>query len=355
MFQTSLGQAGAMHAASRAISGGPVYISDKPGEHNTTLLKKMVFEDGSVPRARFSAMPTLDCLFVDTQHDRERPLLSIWNENPTKGHGVVGVFNIYGSRWDQGSRVYKFVHGFDKYGRDTYAAEGSVRPCDCHALVRQENALVKSAQREKDSTAARHSFNNGTTTTTTATSAATGSTGTAALVSSDIGAITNKQTDAQFAVYLHNAAKLCVRGLLDSIPCGRLGTYEFELATITRVHNLKLAENSQLQWASVGLPDIYNSGGAIVTETVHVTAAGRVTIDMTVKGSGTFLALCTVQPSEITMECHGQQVNRQPKSEYIAPSLENDELGRLLIELPSPYIGQFRILKLVWFEKSLMS
>ncbi|CAN0546389.1 unnamed protein product, partial [Ectocarpus sp. 8 AP-2014] len=31
MFQTNIGDASWMHAASRAVSGGPVYISDRPG------------------------------------------------------------------------------------------------------------------------------------------------------------------------------------------------------------------------------------------------------------------------------------------------------------------------------------
>jgi Raffinose synthase or seed imbibition protein Sip1 len=44
MFQTTLGAVSWMHAASRAISGGPVYISDRPGDHNTDILKRMVLE-----------------------------------------------------------------------------------------------------------------------------------------------------------------------------------------------------------------------------------------------------------------------------------------------------------------------
>ncbi|CAM9961822.1 unnamed protein product, partial [Sphacelaria rigidula] len=31
MFQTGIGEASWMHAAARAVSGGPVYISDRPG------------------------------------------------------------------------------------------------------------------------------------------------------------------------------------------------------------------------------------------------------------------------------------------------------------------------------------
>jgi raffinose synthase len=38
------------HAASRAISGGPIYVSDAVGKHNFELLKSLVLPDGSVMR-----------------------------------------------------------------------------------------------------------------------------------------------------------------------------------------------------------------------------------------------------------------------------------------------------------------
>ncbi|CAN0571990.1 unnamed protein product, partial [Ectocarpus sp. 12 AP-2014] len=64
MFQTGLGGSNPswFHAAARAISGGPVYVSDRPGQHNADILRKLVLEDGSVLRASTNALPTLDCL-----------------------------------------------------------------------------------------------------------------------------------------------------------------------------------------------------------------------------------------------------------------------------------------------------
>lgn len=40
MFQTSHGWA-SFHAASRCLSGGPIYVTDTPGEHNVRLIKQM--------------------------------------------------------------------------------------------------------------------------------------------------------------------------------------------------------------------------------------------------------------------------------------------------------------------------
>lgn len=84
------------HAASRAISGGPIYVSDAVGKHNLPLLKKLVLPDGSILRCDYYALPTRDCLFVDPLHDGET-MLKIWNLN--KFNGVVGVFNCQGGGW----------------------------------------------------------------------------------------------------------------------------------------------------------------------------------------------------------------------------------------------------------------
>lgn len=58
-----------MHAAARAVSGGPVYVSDSPGNHDADLLRRLVLPDGGIIRARVPARPTVDCLFKDVQRD----------------------------------------------------------------------------------------------------------------------------------------------------------------------------------------------------------------------------------------------------------------------------------------------
>lgn len=46
--------------------------SDKPGEHDFKILKKLVLPDGSVLRARYAGRPTRDCLFLDPVMDGKR-------------------------------------------------------------------------------------------------------------------------------------------------------------------------------------------------------------------------------------------------------------------------------------------
>ena len=68
------------HAASRAISGGPIYVSDSVGKHNFKLLKRLVLPDGSILRCQHYALPSRDCLFEDPLQDG-KTMLKIWNLN----------------------------------------------------------------------------------------------------------------------------------------------------------------------------------------------------------------------------------------------------------------------------------
>eukprot|EP00252_Welwitschia_mirabilis_P009526 TRINITY_DN2216_c0_g1_i3.p1 TRINITY_DN2216_c0_g1~~TRINITY_DN2216_c0_g1_i3.p1 ORF type:complete len:636 (-),score=74.96 TRINITY_DN2216_c0_g1_i3:1049-2956(-) len=92
----SLHPAADYHAAARALGGCAIYVSDKPGNHNFELLKKLVLPDGSVLRAQLPGRPTRDCIFVDPARDG-KSLLKIWNLN--KHTGVIGVFNCQGAGW----------------------------------------------------------------------------------------------------------------------------------------------------------------------------------------------------------------------------------------------------------------
>ncbi|KAL5755804.1 hypothetical protein ACOSQ2_020550 [Xanthoceras sorbifolium] len=70
------------HAASRAIYGGPIYVSDTVGKHNFQLLKRLALPDGSILWCQYYALPTRDCLLDDPLHDG-RTMLKIWNLNNT--------------------------------------------------------------------------------------------------------------------------------------------------------------------------------------------------------------------------------------------------------------------------------
>ncbi len=88
MFQSGHAM-GAFHAAGRAVSGAPVYVSDKPGAHDAGVLRTLVLSDGTTARACEPGRPTRDCLFRDVT--REEVLLKIASRNR---HGaVVGAFN----------------------------------------------------------------------------------------------------------------------------------------------------------------------------------------------------------------------------------------------------------------------
>lgn len=70
MFQ-SMHPAAHLHACARAVSGGPVYVSDKVGRHDFSVLRRLVLRDGSVLRARRPGLPTADCIFRDPMRDGE--------------------------------------------------------------------------------------------------------------------------------------------------------------------------------------------------------------------------------------------------------------------------------------------
>jgi len=79
-----------LHAIARAVSGGPVYVSDEIGRHDFAVLRKLVCTDGTILRARGIGRPTRDCLF--TNPVREDVPLKVFNHNLDAG--VVGVFAV---------------------------------------------------------------------------------------------------------------------------------------------------------------------------------------------------------------------------------------------------------------------
>lgn len=74
------------HATARAISGGPIYCTDKPENANFALLKKLATSDGRVNRCLRNAMPTRACLFGTPKGEPFRVC------NRTKHAYVLGAF-----------------------------------------------------------------------------------------------------------------------------------------------------------------------------------------------------------------------------------------------------------------------
>lgn len=88
-FQTH-GTAAELHAAARALSGGPVYVSDIPGQQNFRLLQRLALPDGTVPRFDQPGLPTPSSLFAPC-HTQPVPLKLFNRRGPI---AVVGLFHV---------------------------------------------------------------------------------------------------------------------------------------------------------------------------------------------------------------------------------------------------------------------
>ncbi|XVE56686.1 hypothetical protein DITRI_Ditri04bG0030600 [Diplodiscus trichospermus] len=120
MFQ-SKHETAEFHGVARAIGGCAVYVSDKPGNHDFKILRRLVLPDGSVLRARHAGRPTRDCLFRDPVMDG-KSLLKIWNLN--KLSGVIGVFNC------QGAGSWPLKQATKDMASTASSISGNVSPCD---------------------------------------------------------------------------------------------------------------------------------------------------------------------------------------------------------------------------------
>ena len=76
----------------RAISGGPVYVSDEVGTTNLENLLPVCGNDGNICRMEANAMPTKDCIFADCEK-ADTPLLKGFNYFGDAF--ALAVYNIY--------------------------------------------------------------------------------------------------------------------------------------------------------------------------------------------------------------------------------------------------------------------
>ncbi|TGJ87670.1 hypothetical protein E0Z10_g1139 [Xylaria hypoxylon] len=93
MFQTSHSNAG-YHAAARCISGGPVYITDVPGQHNLELINQMT---GLTPRGKTVILrPSVVGKTIEayTGYDEDALLkVGCYHGKSETGTPILGVFN----------------------------------------------------------------------------------------------------------------------------------------------------------------------------------------------------------------------------------------------------------------------
>ncbi|OVA20778.1 Glycosyl hydrolases 36 [Macleaya cordata] len=189
------------HASSRAISGGPIYISDCVGKHDFQLLKSLALPDGSILRCEHYALPTRDCLFEYPLHDG-KTMLKIWNLN--KYTGVLGAFNCQGGGWCRQGRRNRCVSEF--YCRVTSTAN----PMNIE-WKNGKNALISIDEIE------------------------------------------------EFAVYMFQAKKLVFLKPTENIEIS-LEPFTFELLTVSPV---KILPKKMIRFAPIGLVNMLNTGGAI--------------------------------------------------------------------------------------------
>ncbi|XP_059654358.1 stachyose synthase-like [Cornus florida] len=188
------------HAGSRAICGGPVYVSDSVGGHNFDLLKLLVFPDGTIPKCQHFALPTRDCLFKNPLFDSET-ILKIWNFN--KYGGVVGAFNCQGAGWDpKEQRIKGYSHCYKPMA-------GHVRVSDIEWDQKMEATQMGEAE--------------------------------------------------EFAVYQNQAEKLFLATPMSSIEI-IIKSSSFEIFSFVPVKKLGLTT----KFAPIGLTNMFNSGGTII-------------------------------------------------------------------------------------------
>lgn len=89
MWWTDDGQA-EKNSVCRAISGGPIYVSDKLGRTDPDILRPLCYRDGTILRPDESATPTADCLMQNSTTAG----MPFKIRNRMGDCGVVAAFNI---------------------------------------------------------------------------------------------------------------------------------------------------------------------------------------------------------------------------------------------------------------------
>uniref|UniRef100_A0A0E0H281 galactinol--sucrose galactosyltransferase n=1 Tax=Oryza nivara TaxID=4536 RepID=A0A0E0H281_ORYNI len=225
------------HGAARALSGGGVYVSDKPGMHDFSVLKKLVLPDGLILRAKHAGRPTRDCLFNDPVMDG-KSLLKIWNLN--KFSGVIGVFNCQGA----GNWIYPVKE--NAHVPTTVCITGDLSPSDVELLEE----------------------------------------------------IAGDDWNGETAVFAFNSCSLS--------RLQKHQTMEVSLSTMTcEIYTIALIKvfGGFVQFAPLGLVNMYNSGGALE----NVTSTGdcsEITIQIQCRGPGRFGAYSATRPEICSVDEH---------------------------------------------------
>ncbi|EEQ88011.1 hypothetical protein RJZ56_004682 [Blastomyces dermatitidis] len=119
MFQTSHPYA-SFHAAARCVSGGPIYITDVPGEHDINVINQM-----TAPTTRGNTVilrPSVLGRSIDVYHNyNEGKMLRVGSYNgwAKTGSGILGLFNISAQKISSIVSILDF-HGISPGSDDEY-------------------------------------------------------------------------------------------------------------------------------------------------------------------------------------------------------------------------------------------
>lgn len=102
------------HALLRAVSGGPVYFSDRIGETDAEALKPLVYSNGQILRMQRTAMPAQDSLF---ENPLQKGLIKLTNIGKYGGGnqngGAIAIYNVCGKAQETRISV-KDIHDLGK-------------------------------------------------------------------------------------------------------------------------------------------------------------------------------------------------------------------------------------------------
>ncbi|PIN23071.1 Galactinol--sucrose galactosyltransferase [Handroanthus impetiginosus] len=272
------------HGAARALGGCAVYVSDKPGMHDFNILKKLVLPDGSVLRAKYAGRPTRDCLFADTVMDG-KSLLKIWNLN--KLSGVVGVFNC------QGAGNWPLKDGLENKPSSSSKAlvlSGHVSPQDIDFLGEVANERWS---------------------------------GDCAVYAFHTGSLSRLSKDGHVQVSLGTPE--CEVFTISPIRVSKQANVSSEFYAffiITYKYDMKQALNETLEFAPIGLIDMYNSGGATEGLSFHPDSGCIITVQ--VQGCGRFGAYSSKRPSYCTVDNKKEEFEYDPANGLLIVKLQGE-------------------------------
>lgn len=122
MWWTDDGQA-LKNSILRAVSGGPIYVSDKIGRSRRELLEPLALSDGKILRCDRCAVPTNDCATTDPRINGG--IFKI--QNIASGSGIIAAFNL---------------------DSEEKTVTGSISPSDVYDIVGDEFAVYEHFTRE---------------------------------------------------------------------------------------------------------------------------------------------------------------------------------------------------------------